>query len=329
MLIVCDDKIPFLRGVFEPFSEVKYLTGSRITRNDIFDADALIVRTRTRCDRALLDGTKVRIVASATIGIDHIDTLWCEQNGIIWANAPGCNARSVCQWIGSTLSALSHRLGLDLRGKTLGIVGVGHVGSEVARLAPTLGMNTLLCDPPRAESEGPEGFVNLEELTQGSDIITIHTPLTAQTFHLFDSERLKSLSSAQILINSARGEIVDGGALKSALRENRLRAAALDVWENEPEIDRELLERVTIATPHIAGYSADGKANGTTAAVRAVANALGLRALSGWKVESVPESAEPYYDVLKDEAALRERPEDFERLRSDYPIRREPFFKTY
>lgn len=329
MLIVCDDKIPFLRGVFEPFSEVKYLTGSRITRNDIFDADALIVRTRTRCDRALLDGTKVRIVASATIGIDHIDTLWCEQNGIIWANAPGCNARSVCQWIGSTLSALSHRLGLDLRGKTLGIVGVGHVGSEVARLAPTLGMNTLLCDPPRAESEGPEGFVNLEELTQGSDIITIHTPLTAQTFHLFDSERLKSLSSAQILINSARGEIVDGGALKSALRENRLRAAALDVWENEPEIDRELLERVTIATPHIAGYSADGKANGTTAAVRAVANALGLRALSGWKVESVPESAEPYYDVLKDEATLRERPEDFERLRSDYPIRREPFFKTY
>ena len=122
MLIVCDDKIPFLRGVFEPFSEVKYLTGSRITRDDIFDADALIVRTRTRCDRTLLEGTKVRIVASATIGIDHIDTLWCEQNGIIWANAPGCNARSVCQWGGSTLSALSHLLSLDLRGKTLGIV---------------------------------------------------------------------------------------------------------------------------------------------------------------------------------------------------------------
>lgn len=329
MLIVCDDKIPFLRGVFEPFAEVKYLTGSRITRDDIFDADALIVRTRTRCDRALLEGTKVRIVASATIGIDHIDTLWCEQNGIIWANAPGCNARSVCQWVGSTLSALSHLLGLDLRGKTLGIVGVGHVGSEVARLAPTLGMSTLLCDPPRAESEGAEGFVSLEELTRGSDIITIHTPLTAQTFHLFDSERLKSLSSAQVLINSARGEIVDGGALKSALREGHLRAAALDVWENEPEIDRELLERVTIATPHIAGYSADGKANGTTTAVRAVANALGIKALSGWKVESVPESAEPYYDVLKDDSALRKHPEDFERLRSDYPIRREPLFKTY
>lgn len=329
MLIVCDDKIPFLRGVFEPFAEVKYLTGSHITRDDILDADALIVRTRTRCDRAILEGTKVRIVASATIGIDHIDTLWCEQNGIIWANAPGCNARSVCQWVGSTLSTLSHRLGLDLRGKTLGIVGVGHVGSEVARLAPTLGMSTLLCDPPRAESEGPEGFVNLEDLTRGSDIITIHTPLTAQTFHLFDSERLKSLSSAQILINSARGEIVNGGALKSALREGHLRAAALDVWENEPKIDRELLERVTIGTPHIAGYSADGKANGTTTAVRAVANALGIKALSSWKVESVPESAEPYYDVLKDDAALRARPEDFERLRSDYPIRREPLFKTY
>lgn len=329
MLIVCDDKIPFLRGVFEPFAEVKYLTGSRITRDDILDADALIVRTRTRCDCALLEGTKVRIVASATIGIDHIDTLWCEQNGIIWANAPGCNARSVCQWVGSTLSALSHLLGMDLRGKTLGIVGVGHVGSEVARLAPTLGMSTLLCDPPRAESEGAEGFVSLEDLTRRSDIITIHTPLTAQTFHLFDSERLKSLSSAQILINSARGEIVDGGALKSALREGHLRAAALDVWENEPEIDRELLERVTIATPHIAGYSADGKANGTTAAVRSVANTLGIKALSGWKVESIPESAEPYYNVLKDDTVLREHPEDFERLRSDYPIRREPLFKTY
>ena len=329
MLIVCDDKIPFLRGVFEPFAEVKYLTGSRITRDDIFDADALIVRTRTRCDRTLLEGTKVRIVASATIGIDHIDTLWCEQNGIIWANAPGCNARSVCQWVGSTLSALSHLLDMDLRGKTLGIVGVGHVGSEVARLAPTLRMSTMLCDPPRAESEGAEGFVSLEDLTRGSDIITIHTPLTAQTFHLFDSERLKALSSAQILINSARGEIVDGGALKSALREGHLRAAALDVWENEPGIDRELLERVTIATPHIAGYSADGKANGTTTAVRAVANALGIKALSGWKVEAIPESAEPYYDVLKDDATLREHPEEFERLRSDYPIRREPLFKTY
>ena len=171
--------------------------------------------------------------------------------------------------------------------------------------------------------------MSLKDLTRRSDIITIHTPFTAQTFHLFDSERLKSLSSAQILINSARGEIVDGGALKSALREGHLRAAALDVWENEPGIDRELLERVTIATPHIAGYSADGKANGTTAAVRAVANALGIEALTGWKVESVPESAEPYYDVLKDDDALRAHPEDFERLRSDYPIRREPLFKTY
>lgn len=329
MKIVCDDKIPFLKGIFEPFASVLYLHGADISHSDLIDADALIVRTRTRCDRALLEGTKVRIVASATIGTDHIDTNWCERNGILWANAPGCNAGSVCQWVGSTLEALAYKLDFKLEGLTLGIVGVGNVGSKVAQLANTLGMKTMLCDPPRAEVEGSEGFVSLDELIKGSDIITIHTPLTAQTFHLFDSKRLMSMADSQILINSARGEIVEREALKFALRNGHLHAAALDVWENEPCIDRELLECVTIGTPHIAGYSADGKANGTGAAVRAVSRALDIKALFDWEVTSIPSSDEPFYDVLKDDATLRAHPENFEALRSDYYIRREPFFKRY
>jgi len=329
MKLVCDDKIPFLKGVFEPYANVLYLPGADISHSDLMDADALIVRTRTRCDRSLLEGTKLRIVASATIGIDHIDTAWCEKNGILWANAPGCNAGSVCQWVGSALFALSHRLGLDLRGQTLGIVGVGNVGSKVARLANTLGMETMLCDPPRAEIEGLEDYVSLDELIIKSDIITIHTPLSVQTFHLFDSKRLSTMNNSQILINSARGEIVDGAALKYALLEGHLRAAALDVWENEPWIDKGLLERVTIGTPHIAGYSADGKANGTSAAVRAVSHALGIEELYDWKVTPIPQGGEAIYDVLKDDAALRAHPEDFEKLRSNYYIRREPYFKRY
>ncbi len=329
MKIVCDDKIPFLKGVFEPFASVLYLHGADISRSDLLDADALIIRTRTRCDRSLLEGTKIRIVASATIGIDHIDTAWCEKNGILWANAPGCNAGSVCQWVGSTLEALAYKLGFKLKRLTLGIVGVGNVGSKVDQLANTLGMKTMLCDPPRAEIEGPEGFVSLDELIKGSDIITIHTPLTAQTYHLFDSKRLSTMTSSQILINSSRGEIVDCEALKAALREGGLCAAALDVWENEPRIDKELLDLVKIGTPHIAGYSADGKANGTGAAARAVSRALGIEELYDWKVTSIPQSDEVFYDVLKDDTALRAHPEDFERLRSDYYIRREPYFKIY
>ena len=344
MKIVCDDKIPFLRGVFEPYAEVVYLPGAAICAADVRDADALVVRTRTRCGRALLEGSTVRVIASATIGYDHIDTAWCSEHGIEWANAPGCNSGSVAQYVGSALGVLAERFGLDLSGLTLGIVGVGHVGSKVARLAERLGMRVLLNDPPRAAAEGPDGFVSLDELIAGSDIITLHVPLDSSTRYLFDAARIGSLRPDQILINTSRGEVVCGDALKRALKAGRLKAAVLDVWENEPNIDPELAELAEIATPHIAGYSTDGKAAGTTAAVRVVARALGISPLSDWSVrlpvaagndaDVMPDSPGRVmpdlighlyrpYDILRDSAALRADISSFEHLRESYPIRRE------
>lgn len=324
MKIVCDDKIPFLKGVFEPYAKVVYLPGAAICAADVRDADALVVRTRTRCGRALLEGSTVRVIASATIGYDHIDTAYCESHGIAWSNAPGCNSGSVAQYVGSALGVLAEKFGFDLSGLTLGIVGVGHVGSKVARLAQALGMRVLLNDPPRALAEGPAGFVSLDELIAGADIITLHVPLLDSTRHLFDASRLSEMRPDQILINTSRGEVVCGDALKRALKAGRLKAAVLDVWEHEPDIDPELASLVEIATPHIAGYSADGKANGTTAAVRVVANALGIAELYDFAVKLEPVSPDaPEYDVRRDSARLKADIKSFEQLRSEYPVRRE------
>ena len=324
MTIVCDDKIPFLRGVFEPYAEVVYLPGAAICAADVRDADAIVTRTRTRCGRALLEGSSVRIIASATIGYDHIDTAWCESHGIAWANAPGCNSGSVAQYIASALLALATNHGFDLRGMTLGIVGVGHVGTKVARAAQALGMRVLLNDPPRAAAEGPASFVSLDEIIANSDIITLHVPLTDETRHLFDASRLASMRPDQILINTSRGEVVDGEALKNALKSHQIKAAVLDVWENEPDIDPDLAALVEIATPHIAGYSLDGKAAGTTAAVRAVAKALGIAELSDFVVKLEPVTPDAtQYDVRRDSARLKSDLSAFEHLRETYPIRRE------
>ena len=330
MKIVCDDKIPFLKGVFEPFAQVVYLPGKEIGPEDVKDADALITRTRTVCNQQLLEGSKVKIIATATIGYDHIDTRWCESKGIAWKNAAGCNSSSVQQYIVSVLCTLTQRYGLHFEELTLGVVGVGHVGSKVAAAAKTLGMKVLLCDPPRARKEGPEQFVSLDELVRRSDIITIHVPLSTAgpdaTWHLFVAARIASLRPDQILINSSRGAVVDNTALKNALKAGGLKAAVLDVWENEPEIDTELLDLLAIATPHIAGYSADGKANGTAAAMQAVASCLGLP-LTDWRPEATPEllceTALRTYDVSEDDARLRKNPELFEKLREEYPVRRD------
>ena len=349
MKIVCDDKIPFLRGVLEPFAEVVYLPGKQTTAEVVRDADAIITRTRTKCDAALLAGSSVKVIATATIGFDHIDTAWCERNGIIWRNAPGCNSWSVKQYIASVLVSLARRHGLDLRSMTLGVVGVGNVGSKVAEVGRAFGMRVLLNDPPRARTEGGEAFTDLDTLLRESDIVTVHVPLTRgggdATWHLFDAARLERMRPSQILINSSRGPVVDNAALKGALRKGALKAAVLDVWEGEPDIDIELLGLLDIATPHIAGYSADGKANGTTMSVRYLASKLGLP-LTEWTASGIPapeqalefavdasgstvqevliEAVLHTYDVRRDSDALRAAPGSFERLRGDYWVRREP-----
>jgi len=349
MKIVCDNKIPFLKGVFEPYAEVLYLPGKETGREAVRDADALITRTRTICNEGLLKGSSVRVIATATIGFDHIDTAWCEGNGIVWKNAPGCNSWSVKQYLSSVLCTLAERHSLNLEKMTLGVVGVGNVGSKVAEAASLLGMRVLLNDPPRERKEGKGVFVGLDEIISESDIITLHVPLSRSgedaTFHLFDKERIARLKKNQFLINSSRGPVVDNAALKQALKKQRIAGAVLDVWEGEPELDRELISLLDIATPHIAGYSADGKANGTTASVRTVAACLGIEPLLSWAPSELPaprqelhfkintagktrrevlsEAVKHTYDVLEDDRSLRASPELFEKLRGDYPVRRE------
>jgi len=349
MKIVCDNKIPFLRGALEPYAEVVYLPGAQTTPEVVRDADAIITRTRTICNEALLKGSSVKAIATATIGFDHIDTAWCEANGIAWSNAPGCNSWSVKQYVCSVLAVLAQRYGLRLDALTLGVVGVGNVGSKVADAGRALGMRVLLNDPPRARAEGPDAFTDLDTIIAESDIVTVHVPLTRggadSTWHLFDAGRLARMRPSQILINSSRGPVVDNAALKDVLRRGGLKAAVLDVWEGEPDLDPGLVDLLDIATPHIAGYSADGKANGTTMSVRYLARQLGLP-LTDWTASGVPAPEQPLrftmdasgksaqevlteailytYDVRRDSDALRGALGAFERLRGDYMIRREP-----
>ena len=352
MKFVIDDKIPFIRGVLEPFGEVVYLPGKETTADVVKDADAIITRTRTKCDAALLEGSSVKVIASATIGYDHIDTAWCESHGIVWENAPGCNSWSVEQYIASLLVTLAHNRGFSLEGMTLGVIGVGNVGSKVARVASLLGMTVLLNDPPRARREGPDGFVSIDTIIADSDIITVHVPLEREgvdaTWHLFDKERIGWLNEDQILINSSRGPVVDNKALKAALQGGAIGGACLDVWEDEPDLDSGLVNLLDIVTPHIAGYSADGKANGTASAVRSVGRVLGLP-LTEWKAEGIPAPAQALefsidasgktlaevlaeailytYDISSDSERLRSTLGTFERQRGDYPVRRE--FSAY
>lgn len=351
MKIVVDRKIPFIKGVFEPFARVVYLEGPEISRIDLLDADALVVRTRTKCTEKLLAGTKVRFIASATIGFDHIDTAYCESNGIAWTNAAGCNSSSVQQYIAAALIHLAEELQFNLSDKTIGIVGVGNVGTKVAALGRTFGMRVLLNDPPRERREGPGQFVPLTTIMERSDIITLHVPLNwggeDNTLHLVDEAFLAKMRQDQILINSSRGEVVDGEMLKACLKRKQIAECVLDVWEHEPDIDTELLGLVEIGTPHIAGYSADGKANGTAMSVQAVSRFFGL-GLDEWFPANVPAPASTSfeldcasmsdqqvfanlihrtYDILSDDARLRLSPANFEKQRGDYPLRRE--FSAY
>ena len=345
--IVADDKIPFLRGALEQFAEIIFLPGNKITNNDLKDADALLTRTRTTCNESLLKGTRIRFIGSATIGYDHIDTVYCKKNKIYWTNAPGCNSASVLQYIASALFKVAHEQGFNLKSKTIGIVGVGNVGSKVHKLAARIGMKVMVNDPPRARNEDGGNFVVLEKILNESDFITIHVPLNFsgedKTYHFFSSGVFEMMRTGTWLFNSSRGEVIDTNELKEAIASGKLGGAVLDVWENEPHIDPDLLEKAFIATPHIAGYSADGKANGTSMIVNSLCRFFKLP-LQNWYPQNVPLPLSPdifidckgkseedilreavfhTYDITGDDMNLRSSPSDFERLRGDYPLRRE------
>ena len=337
MKVIVDDKIPYIREALSAMGvEACYVEGSQFTPDVVRDADALIVRTRTHCNAALLEGSQVQFIATATIGYDHIDTAYCDTQSIRWTNAPGCNAASVRQYVQSVLLLLQRERGLSLCDATLGVVGVGHVGTLVAEMARSWGMRVLCCDPPRAD-RGEQGFVSLETIAREADVITLHTPLTQEgahpTYHLADAAFFGSLQRKPYFINTSRGETTDTTALLQALEEGKIAQCAIDVWEHEPNINLELLDRCHIGTPHIAGYSADGKANATRMSLEALSRHFDLGAVPSilppqpaqttLHADNRAEALLGIYNPHTDSYALKTSPESFEHLRGHYPLRRE------
>lgn len=322
--IIIESHIPFADGILDRVANVKRLAPAEITPETVRNADALVVRTRTRCNEALLAGSRVKAIATATIGTDHIDLDYCRQAGIFTANAPGCNAPAVAQYVLSAINTLTDRA----RGTTIGIVGVGHVGKIVEAWARAAGFTVLLCDPPRAEAEGRYGFSDLSEIADKADIITFHTPLDPSTRHMADTDFFRSLRRRPIVINAARGPITDTEALLTAIATHRISAAVIDCWEKEPDIDRELLRLADIATPHIAGYSLEGKRRATAMALNAIIGALNLptERLPVLPVPATPSLSRisESYNPLTDTAKLKSSPESFEDLRNHYEYRPEP-----
>lgn len=270
-------------------------------------------------------------MATATIGFDHIDAPYLERAGIQWTSCPGCNASSVAQYVESALLLLAQEKGLSLQQSTIGIVGCGHVGAKVRKVAERLGMGVLVCDPPLGHSD----FVSMEEIAQQADVITFHVPLTREgqyaTWHLADEHFFRQLPPIPYIINTSRGGVVDNIALLSALQEGRVRDAVLDVWEGEPLLNLDLLQRVFIGTPHIAGYSADGKANADNMVIEALCQHFRLPVPEKVLPPKLPSSFHytgnplELYNPLTDSAALKANPSDFEYLRNHYPLRRERF----
>ncbi len=351
MRIVADPNIPLVREAFGPLGEVRLVPGREIMAGAVRDADALLVRSVTPVNAALLDGSPVRFVATATIGTDHVDQAYLSAKGIGFASAQGSNANSVAEYVVAGMLHVAQQKKFRLRDKTLGVIGVGNVGSRVVRNAQALGMRVLQNDPPRARVEKPHDFVAIEQVLSEADIISLHVPLTKtgadSTFHLFAKERLAALEDRlPILINTSRGAVIDNKALLKAIDGGKLGGVVLDVWENEPNISPELLDVVDLGTPHIAGYSFDGKVNGTRMIYEALCIFFKLQPT--WTPNLPPPPVPQYgiffetavddedairlaiknvYDITADDAALRENVRAFDKLRAEYPVRRE-FFNT-
>ncbi|WP_201189379.1 4-phosphoerythronate dehydrogenase PdxB [Pseudomonas fluorescens] len=353
MLIVADENIPLLDAFFARFGEIRRVPGRSIDRATVEQADVLLVRSVTRVDRALLEGSKVRFVGTCTIGTDHLDLDYFQQAGITWSSAPGCNARGVVDYVLGSLLTLADIEGADLTQRTYGVVGAGEVGGRLVKVLQGLGWNVLVCDPPRQAAQGGD-FVSLEHIIEQCDVISLHTPLTrsgaGSTWHLFDDRRLNQLKPGAWLINASRGPVVDNAALREVLLEREDLQAVLDVWENEPEVDVALAELCVLATPHIAGYSLDGKQRGTAQIYQAFCDFLGLPAQvklsdllpSPWLSQvTLNADCDPawalamvcrgVYDPRRDDADFRrslvgsvsEQRAAFDALRKHYPSRRE------
>lgn len=331
--IIVDDNIPFIKGRLEPFADVEYADQFGFTPALVADADAMIIRTRTRCDRSLLEGSKVKLIATATIGMDQFDLEWCRSNGIECRNSPGCNAPGVAQYVWSALL----RSGFDPARHTLGVVGCGNVGSIVADWGRRLGAEVLVSDPPKAAGGRLDtADTPLSELLARADAVTLHTPLIRTgewpTFHLIGESELGMMRPGAILVNAARGPVCDNAALRRAVAEGKVKAI-VDTWEGEPDLDRELLSLVDIGTFHIAGYSLEGKQRATRMVLEAVGERFGFSPdLTGLApAYRVPAEVDAQtildsYNPFADTAPLKAAPGEFDVLRANYDFRREPDF---
>lgn len=353
MRILADENIPLVDAFFAEFGDIHRMPGRRINRAALEQADVLLVRSVTRVDRELLEGSQVRFVGTCTIGTDHLDLDYFAEAGITWASAPGCNARGVVDYVLGSLLALAEGEGVDLSSRCYGVVGAGEVGGRLVDVLRGLGWEVKVCDPPRQTREAC-GFVSLDEIIETCDVISLHTPLILDgahaTFHLLDQARLERLRAGSWLINASRGAVVDNTALRNQLAQRQDIQAVLDVWEDEPQVNVELAELCWIATPHIAGYSLDGKLRGTAQIYQAFCASKGLvpklelaalmpsaplRGLSFADTASADELlatvCRAVYDPRRDDAAFRrtlggddeQRRMGFDQLRKDYPPRRE------
>ncbi len=344
MKILIDQFVPYAADALSPYAEVESVDGRALTPERVVDAEGLIVRTRTHCNKTLLSGAhKLKFVGTATIGYDHIDREYLAARGVAFTSAAGCNARGVLQWVAAVLAHLAKVQGWSPEGKTLGVVGVGYVGRLVEEYGKMWGFRVLCSDPPREIAEGlseKDGFVPLDKLLKESDIVTLHTPLVRggnhPTFHLVDDAFLAQLHDGAVVLNASRGEVAD---TESLLRHSDRLTLSLDVWEGEPDgIDAELLARAEIATPHIAGYSVQGKANASAIVIRALAERLGIEPLVEWYPEGVAPSCPreisweemcreivSHCDLVSETARMKAHPEEFEVRRNTYPLRVEFF----
>lgn len=350
MRIIVEKNIPYVSGILEKYAEVEYLSYDEINAHAVKDADALLVRTRNRCDASLLEGSRCKFIGTATIGTDHIDLDYCQSHGITVKNAPGCNAPAVAQYVMSSIGYwLKKEYIKSTSGITLGIVGVGHVGSIVARWAKKLGFKVLLNDPPLRRATNSSDLLPLSKLMNDADIITLHTPLTTTgidaTYHLAGQPFINALQNCRLLINAARGEVMDNAALVEFMDSSSIKDVVVDCWENEPHINKQLLKKAFIATPHIAGYSEEGKKRATAMILEALSQHFGwelelpvvetpAEGACDVTLEKIMESYNPLADTQALKSAIAEAensmPDEtdiagtvFENLRNTYKLRSE------
>ena len=357
MKIVCSRNMPFVEEAFRTLGETTIFDGRDITAKEVRDADLLAIRSTTKVNAALLDGSRVRFVGTATIGTDHLDIDYLENHSVHWCYSPGCNANSVSEYIAAVLLCFANRHGFTLQGKTLGVVGVGNVGRRVVAKAEALGLRVLQNDPPRRRAEAPtDTFVELDQLLAESDIVTTHVPMTKNgpdpTYHMANDAFFACMRPGAIFVNAARGPVVNTDALLAAMNGGALAHVALDTWEGEPAIRKDALDAVDLGSPHTAGYSFEGKVAGTVMVYEEACRFLGIEAtwtpddllpppaLPRVEVDAEGRSTEEalwevvqqLYDVEREDAALRQETQDpakrFDDLRKRYAVRREFRYTT-